>query len=48
VERLPGGFLIVVLDGEQYKTLDTISQMYTELLAGGADRSSLVIGLEAA
>jgi 3-dehydroquinate synthase len=45
VERLPGAFLIVVDDGEQYKTLDTLRTIYTALLAHGADRSTLVVTL---
>ncbi|MBN1967281.1 MAG: 3-dehydroquinate synthase [Anaerolineae bacterium] len=43
--RLPGGFLIAVPDGEQYKTLDTLNTLYAALLDSGADRASLVIGL---
>ncbi len=43
--RLPDGHLIVVPDGEQYKTLDTMRALYDGLLEAGADRSSLVIGL---
>jgi 3-dehydroquinate synthase len=38
-------FLISVPDGEAYKTLDTVRELYGKLLDGGADRSSLVIGL---
>ncbi|MBN2305913.1 MAG: 3-dehydroquinate synthase [Anaerolineae bacterium] len=44
-DRLPNGFLIVVPDGEQYKTLDTVRAIYDQLLDAGADRSTLVIGL---
>ncbi|MBN1680787.1 MAG: 3-dehydroquinate synthase [Anaerolineae bacterium] len=44
-DKLPGGFLVAVPDGEQYKTLDTVRTLYGDLLAGGADRASLVIGL---
>jgi len=43
--RLPGAFVITVPDGEQHKTLDTVAALYGELLGGGCDRSSLVIGL---
>jgi 3-dehydroquinate synthase len=43
--RLPGGFLVTVSDGEQYKNLDTLQSMYAQLLAGGADRSTLVVAL---
>jgi 3-dehydroquinate synthase len=45
VERLPGGFLVTVPDGEQYKTLDTMSTIYAQLVTGGTDRSTLIIGL---
>ncbi|MBN1201605.1 MAG: 3-dehydroquinate synthase [Anaerolineae bacterium] len=44
-DQLPNSLLITVPDGEQYKTLDTIREIYTRLLDGGADRSSVVIGL---
>ncbi|NDJ75149.1 MAG: 3-dehydroquinate synthase [Chloroflexi bacterium] len=44
-DRLPGGYRIVVPDGEQHKTLDTVRTMYDELLAHGADRSTLVVAL---
>ena len=43
--RLPGGHLITVPDGEQYKTLDTLRAIYDGLLAAGADRATLVVGL---
>jgi 3-dehydroquinate synthase len=43
--RLPGGFLVTVPDGEQYKNLDTLQSMYAQLLAGGADRSTLIVAL---
>jgi 3-dehydroquinate synthase len=43
--RLPGGFLITVPDGEQYKNLDTLQTIYARLLAGGADRSTLIVAL---
>jgi 3-dehydroquinate synthase len=42
---LPGGFLVTVPDGEQYKNLDTLQNMYAQLLAGGADRSTLIVAL---
>jgi 3-dehydroquinate synthase len=45
VDRLPGAFLVTVPDGEAYKTLSTATALYGELLAGGCDRSSLVIAL---
>ncbi len=43
--RLPGGHLITVPDGEQYKTLDTLRAIYDGLLAAGADRATLIVGL---
>src|SRR5512145_1337843 len=43
--HLPGGSLITVPDGEQYKTLDTIQSLYTQLLAAGADRSTVIVAL---
>lgn len=45
VARLPGAFLSVIEDGEQYKTLVTAQALYADLLAHGMDRSSLVIAL---
>lgn len=43
--RLPGGFVIVIPDGEQYKTLDSMQHIYTGLLEGGADRATLIVAL---
>ncbi|RPI93596.1 MAG: 3-dehydroquinate synthase, partial [Chloroflexi bacterium] len=43
--RLPGGYLVTVPDGEAHKNLDTMRDLYTQLLAGGADRSTLVVAL---
>ncbi len=43
--RLPGGFLVTVPDGEQYKNLDTMRSIYDQLLAGGADRGTLIVAL---
>lgn len=43
--RLPGGTLITVPDGEQYKTLDTLRAIYDGLLAADADRATLIVGL---
>jgi len=42
---LPGGTLITVPDGEQHKTLDTLRAIYDDLLAAGADRATLIVGL---
>jgi len=43
--RLRDACLITLPEGEQYKTLDTLAQLYGELLAAGLDRSGLVIAL---
>jgi 3-dehydroquinate synthase len=43
--RLPGGTLVSVPDGEQYKTLDTMHSIYAQLLDHGADRGTLIVAL---
>lgn len=43
--RLPGGFLISVPDGEQFKTPDTVRTIYDGLLEHKADRSTPVVAL---
>lgn len=43
--HLPGGRLIVLPDGEEYKTLATVETIYTRLLEEGADRSTLIVAL---
>ncbi len=45
VKRLPDAALITIPDGEQYKTLDTVAQLYADMIAAGLDRSSTVIAL---
>jgi 3-dehydroquinate synthase len=45
VKRLPNAALVVVPDGEQYKNLDTVAQIYADLVAARLDRSSTVIAL---
>jgi 3-dehydroquinate synthase len=42
---LPKAKLAVVPDGEQYKTLETIAQLYADFIAAGLDRGSTVIAL---
>ncbi len=37
--------LITMPDGEQYKNLDTVAQLYADLVATGADRHTTVIAL---
>jgi 3-dehydroquinate synthase len=43
--RIPGSTLIVLPDGEEYKTLDSLRLIYDGLLAAGADRGTLIVGL---
>lgn len=40
---LPDARLIVIGDGESYKNLDTVNQLYSAFIAAGLDRSSTVI-----
>jgi 3-dehydroquinate synthase len=42
---LGGAPVLVIADGEQYKTLDTLASLYHQMLAAGLDRSSTVIAL---
>lgn len=42
---LPDASLITVQDGEKYKTLDTVSELYTSMISAGMDRSSIVVAL---
>ena len=41
--RLPDGVLVTIPDGEQYKTLDTVGQLYVKFVKAGLDRGSTVI-----
>lgn len=43
--KLPNADLIVVSDGEEYKTLETVSHIYNKMLDMGADRSTVLIAL---
>ncbi|MBZ0297801.1 MAG: 3-dehydroquinate synthase [Anaerolineae bacterium] len=43
--KMPDSHLVVMGDGEVYKNLDTVSQLYGDLVAAGLDRSSTVIAL---
>ena len=45
VSRLGRANLIVVRDGEAHKNLDTVREIYDELLACGADRSTTLVAL---
>ncbi len=44
-KRLPDAALVVMPDGEAYKTLDTVAQLYADFVAAGLDRGSTVIAL---
>ncbi len=43
--RLPSADIIAVRDGEAYKNLETVSSIYDEMLARGADRNTTMIAL---
>ena len=43
--RLPSADIIAVKDGEEYKNLETVSSIYDEMLARGADRNTTMIAL---
>ncbi|MCY4538805.1 MAG: 3-dehydroquinate synthase [Chloroflexi bacterium] len=43
--RLPNADIITVRDGESYKNLETVTEIYHKLLALGADRSTTLIAL---
>ncbi len=45
VSALPNAHLITIGDGEQYKTLATVSFLYDEFVRVGLDRSSVVVAL---
>lgn len=45
VNLLPNASLVVVPDGEQYKTLETVAGIYDTLIAHGADRHSTLVAL---
>jgi 3-dehydroquinate synthase len=42
---LPNAALVTMPDGEQYKTMDTIGQLYTEFVQAKLDRAGAVIAL---
>ena len=42
---LPDAALVTIPDGEQYKTLETVRQLYDEFVRLGLDRSSAIIAL---
>ncbi|MBI5961520.1 MAG: 3-dehydroquinate synthase [Chloroflexi bacterium] len=43
--RLPGGRLVTVPDGEAFKNWETMQAIYGQLLAHGADRSTVIVAL---
>lgn len=45
VAKLPNASLVVVSDGEKYKTLDTVAKLYADFVDAGLDRSGTVIAL---
>lgn len=45
VRSLPDAALATMTDGEQYKTLDTVSKLYVDLVDAGLDRSGTVVAL---
>ena len=42
---LPNAAVVTMPDGEQYKTLETVAQLYRDFVAAGLDRSGTVIAL---
>lgn len=44
-DKLPNADLIVVPDGEEHKTLETVSTIYDKMLEVGADRNTVLIAL---
>jgi 3-dehydroquinate synthase len=42
---LPNASLVTIADGEQYKTLDIVSKLYTDFLAADADRDTTIVAL---
>jgi 3-dehydroquinate synthase len=44
-KRLPDAVLVTISDGERYKTLDTVAQLYSKFVKAGLDRGSTVIAL---
>src|SRR5690606_30814122 len=45
VDSLMDAVLIVTPDGEQYKTLETVAQLYADFVAAGLDRSATIVAL---
>jgi 3-dehydroquinate synthase len=45
VAKLPNTSLVIMPDGEQYKTLETVAQLYADFVDVGLDRSGTVVAL---
>lgn len=45
VKQLPNAALVLMPDGERYKTLDTVRSLYEQFIKAGADRHTTVIAL---
>src|SRR4051812_39960903 len=45
IRSLPDAALVTMPDGEQFKTLDTVSKLYVDLVNVGLDRGGSVIAL---
>ena len=45
VQGLPDAAIVTMPDGEQFKTLDTVSKLYVDLVEAGLDRTGTVIAL---
>ena len=45
VSALPNAALVVMPDGESFKTLETVAQLYADLVTAGADRATTIIAL---
>lgn len=44
-QALPNAALVTIPDGEQYKTLETVAQLYRDFIGTGLDRSGTVVAL---
>lgn len=42
-QAFPNGTLVTIPDGEQYKTLETVGQLYSDFIAAGLDRTGIVV-----
>jgi 3-dehydroquinate synthase len=44
-DYLPNAWLVTLPDGERYKTLESVSTLYSEFIRGGLDRGGVVVAL---